>query len=522
MDFDLARHGLHVADVWRNAVPARLVEEAVLRDGGMLASSGALVVSSGLRTGRSPKDKRIVRHPQSASDVAWGEVNMPLDDAGFLASRRRAAAYLNARSRLYVVDGFAGWDVDERLKVRVICERAYHALFMHNLLVRPSAEELAAFGAPDYVLYNAGRCPADPAPRAAAPAACVHISLERGEMVILGTEYAGEMKKGVFTIANYIFPKRGLLSMHCSANEGPRGDVTLFFGLSGTGKTTLSADLRRRLIGDDEHCWTRRGVFNIEGGCYAKCLGLAPQHEPQIFQALRFGSLLENVACDPLSRVVDFHDASRTENTRAAYPIEFIDGAKRPCLGGHPRNIVFLACDAFGVLPPLCRLSPDQAMFHFLCGYTAKVAGTEVGVREPQATFSACFGEAFLVWPAATYARLLAERISRHGTQAWLLNTGWTGGPAGEGTRIKLAHTRAMVDAIHAGVLDEVPLVEDRRFHLHRLTRCPGVPDELLSPDRAWPQPARYCQAAERLSARFQEHFDRYADAQLQAACGAS
>lgn len=327
-------------------------------------------------------------------------------------------------------------------------------------------------------------------------------------MTILGTEYAGEMKKGVFTIMNYLMPKEGVLSMHCSATaQRSSSRSSLMFGLSGTGKTTLSADPKRDLIGDDEHCWSDSGIFNIEGGCYAKAIGLSPESEPEIHQALRFGAVLENVVVDDAQRHVDFGDASITENTRGAYPIEFIRNARVPCVAGHPTDVIFLTCDAFGVLPPVSRLTPEQAMFHFLCGYTAKVAGTEVGVTEPTATFSACFGGPFLVWPPAKYAEMLADKIRRHGARVWLVNTGWTGGGYGVGRRMKLSHTRAIVDAIHAGTLVDAPTTRDTVFGLHQVTRCPGVPEGLLAPRDAWPDPAAYDAAARRLAKLFADHF---------------
>jgi phosphoenolpyruvate carboxykinase (ATP) len=331
-------------------------------------------------------------------------------------------------------------------------------------------------------------------------------------MVILGTNYAGEMKKGVFTAMNYWMPRRGVLSMHCSANEGPGGDVSLFFGLSGTGKTTLSSDPRRRLIGDDEHAWSDRGVFNIEGGCYAKCIGLREAQEPQIYRAIRFGAVLENVVFDPETRLPDYDDRSITENTRACYPIEHIDGAIIPCVGGHPRNILFLTCDASGVLPPVSRLTPAQAMYHFLSGYTAKIAGTEVGVSEPEVTFSACFGAAFLVLHPVRYAEMLAERIERHRSDVWLVNTGWTGGPYGVGSRIRLGETRAIIDAIHDGSLEATPSCEDPIFGLHVPISCPGVPDRRLIPRNTWADPDAYDRTARKLAGQFRENFARYAD----------
>ncbi len=510
--FNLDRYGLSVANVLHNVSPARLYEEAVAHDHGALASSGALMSRSGSKTGRSPKDKRLVDHPDSSGNVWWGDINIPMDDHTFLTNLQRAVDYLQTRPRIYVVDGFAGWDPQHRLKVRVICARPYHALFMYNMLIRPSAEELAQFGDPDYTIINAGEFPANLLTARMTSRTSVDISFERGEVVILGTEYAGEMKKGVFTIMNYLMPLRGVFPMHCSANEGSGGDVTLFFGLSGTGKTTLSADPHRRLIGDDEHCWTDQGVFNIEGGCYAKCIGLSAAAEPEIFRAIRYGSVLENVRYDEATREPDYSDASLTENTRACYPIEFIPNAKIPCVGGHPSNIIFLACDAYGVLPPVSKLSPAQAMYHFLSGYTAKVAGTEVGITDPAVTFSACFGAAFMVWHPTKYATLLAEKIRAHDAQAWLVNTGWSGGSFGTGSRIKLAYTRAIIDAIHSGELARVDTTIESSFGLEVPLRCPGVPDAILQPKNTWSSSTDYQRTADKLIALFHENFAKYSE----------
>jgi phosphoenolpyruvate carboxykinase (ATP) len=383
---------------------------------------------------------------------------------------------------------------------------------MRNMLIRPTAQELDEFGDPDYVIYNAGQFPANPHTHQMTSRTSIDLSLERREFVILGTEYAGEMKKGVFTAMHYLMPNRGVLSMHCSANEGNRGDVSLFFGLSGTGKTTLSADPARRLIGDDEHCWSDDGIFNIEGGCYAKCAGLSATKEPEIYGALRFGTVLENVVYNDATRDVDFNDTSITENTRAAYPLDYIPNAKLPSTAGHPSNIIFLTCDASGVLPPVSKLSPAEAMYHFLSGYTARVAGTEVGVREPQVAFSACFSAAFLVRHPIVYAELLAAKMQKHKAAAWLVNTGWSGGPYGTGTRIPLQHTRAIIDAIHADALDEAPVTKEPVFGLSVPTRVPGVPDQLLLPQQAWPDRSAYRDAARKLAAQFEEHFSKYAD----------
>jgi phosphoenolpyruvate carboxykinase (ATP) len=379
-------------------------------------------------------------------------------------------------------------------------------------LIRPTPEELEQFDEPEFVIFNAGDQAADDRNAGVTSATSVMLNLERREMVILGTNYAGEMKKGVFTAMNYWMPQRGVLSMHCSANQGPQGDATLFFGLSGTGKTTLSSDPRRPLIGDDEHCWTDQGIFNIEGGCYAKCLGLNREQEPQIHRAIRFGAVLENVVFDAQSRVADYNDRSITENTRACYPIEHIENALIPCLGDHPKNMIFLTCDAFGVLPPVSRLTTAQALYHFLSGYTAKVAGTEVGVAEPEATFSACFGAAFMVLHPARYAELLSRKLQEHQTQAWLVNTGWTGGPHGVGSRIKLRYTRAIIDAIHDGALANLTTAQDDSFQLQIPTSCPDVPAELLHPRATWADTQSYDRMARQLAVLFRDNFAKYAD----------
>jgi len=511
--FSLESHGITVGRVLRNASPALLYEEALRNEPGTAVSStGALIALSGAKTGRSPKDKRVVGHEQVLDDVWWGDVNVSLEDRVFDIARRSAVDYLSTRDQLYVIDGFAGWDENYRVKVRIICERAYHALFMRNMLIRPTAEQLADFGTPDYVIYNAGRFPANPMLDGVESSTSVSLCLARGEFVILGTEYAGEMKKGVFTIMNYLMPKNGVLSMHCSSNEGPDGDVSIFFGLSGTGKTTLSADPKRKLIGDDEHCWTDDGVFNIEGGCYAKVIDLSKEAEPDIYNAIRFGAVLENVVFDPQSREVDYTNSSITENTRCSYPVEYIDNAKIPGTGGVPDNVVFLTCDAFSVLPPVSRLDPAQAMYHFISGYTAKVAGTEMGVTEPQATFSSCFGAPFLVWHPTKYAELLAERIRKTGANVWLVNTGWTGGPYGVGKRMSIAHTRAIIDAIHDGSLAKAETVADPVFGVAVPTACPGVPDEVLVPKNAWADKAAYDEQARHLAGLFHANFEKYAD----------
>lgn len=509
--FTLKQHNIDVTNIVRNAMPAQLYQEALAYEAdAAIADTGALMVRSGDKTGRSPKDKRIVEHPDSKDNIWWGSVNIAVDEHTFEINRERAIDYLNTRRKLYVVDGFGGWDPNEQIKVRIICTRPYHALFMWNMLIRPTDEQLVNFGEPDYVVYNAGQFPANRYTTGMTSKTSVDLSFERQEVVILGTEYAGEMKKGIFTVMNYIMPKKGVLSMHCSANEGNEGDVSLFFGLSGTGKTTLSADARRQLIGDDEHCWTDTGVFNIEGGCYAKAINLSAENEPEIYGAIKFGTVLENVVYDGRSHQVDYTDISITENTRAAYPIEYIPNAKIPCVGGHPKNIILLTADAFGVLPPVSKLTPEQAMYHFISGYTAKVAGTEVGVTEPEATFSACFGAAFMVWHPSKYAELLAEKMAKHGSTAWLVNTGWTGGPYGVGSRIKLRYTRAIIDAIHDGSLDNVEFVADPIFGLAVPTTCPNVPDELLIPKNTWEDATAYDAQAGKLANLFIKNFEKY------------
>lgn len=509
--FNLKEHELSVEQVHRNLAPSALYEHAILYEkDAHIAENGALVAYSGVKTGRSPKDKRVVKQSPSENDVWWGSVNIPLEPQTFAINRERARDYLNSRECLYCFDGFAGWDPKYRMKVRVICSRPYHALFMHTMLIRPTKEELEHFGAPEFVIYNAGAFPANRLTAGMGSKTSVDLSLEDGELVILGTEYAGEMKKGVFTVANYFAPKRGVLSMHCSATaDKGSGRSSLLFGLSGTGKTTLSADPKRLLIGDDEHCWSDEGIFNIEGGCYAKAVNLSSESEPDIFQALRFGAVLENVVLDQ-DHLVDFADISITENTRGAYPIEFIRNAKIPCVAGHPTDIIFLTCDAFGVLPPVSSLSPAQAMYHFISGYTAKVAGTEMGVKEPSATFSPCFGGPFLVWHPSKYAELLASKMKQWGTRVWLVNTGWSGGAYGTGERIKLGYTRAIVDAIHSCALATAGTRRDPVFGFDVVTQCSNVPNEILVPRNAWSDKAAYDATARKLAGLFTKNYAQY------------
>ncbi|HRX29858.1 MAG TPA: phosphoenolpyruvate carboxykinase (ATP) [Saprospiraceae bacterium] len=510
-DFNLSQYGITDRKIIRNASPANLYAYAIkFEERAAISDVGALMLESGEKTGRSPRDKRIIDHPESSNNIWWGDINIKMDEKTFDINKQRAIDYFNTRTRIYVVDGYGGWDPQYQIKVRVICTRPYHALFMHNMLIRPTEAQLAEFGEPDYVIMNAGQFPANSFTAYMNSKTSIDLSFERREFVILGTEYAGEMKKGVFTIMNYIMPKIDVLSMHCSANEGASGDVSLFFGLSGTGKTTLSADIRRRLIGDDEHCWSDNGVFNIEGGCYAKAINLTKENEPEIFNAIKFGTVLENVVYDKREHHVDYTDTSLTENTRASYPIEFIENAKIPCVGGHPKNIVFLTLDAFGVLPPVSRLNSSEAMYHFISGYTAKVAGTEMGVVEPQATFSACFGAAFMVWHPSKYAELLAEKIEKYGTKVWLVNTGWIGGEYGVGKRISLKYTRAIIDAIHNGDLDHVGFAKNETFGFEIPETCPNVPDNILIPRNAWEDKSAYDKKAAHLAQLFDKNFEKY------------
>ena len=512
MKFDLSQYGIDVTEIHRNSSVPVLYEIGLQREKGTaISDKGALMVYSGEKTGRSPKDKRVVKNPASENNIDWGPINIALDEHTFMINLERAKDYLNTRERLFVVDAFAGWDEKYRLKVRIVCTRAYHALFMQNMLIMPTKEELENFGEPDYVIFNGGGFPANRYTSEMTSKTSIDVSIERKEIVILGTQYAGEMKKGIFSIMNYLMPLEDVLPMHCSANVGDEGDVSILFGLSGTGKTTLSADPKRKLIGDDEHCWTDDGVFNIEGGCYAKAIDLSPENEPDIYNAIRYGTVLENVIYDPQTREIDYSDTSITQNTRASYPLHHIDNVLMPPIAGHPNHVIFLTCDAFGVLPPVSRLTPDQASYHFISGYTAKVAGTEMGVTEPQATFSACFGAAFMMWHPNRYAELLAQKIEKHGAKAWLVNTGWTGGAFGVGSRFKLRYTRAIITAIQNGDLDNVAYTTDSDFGFQIPTSCPGVPDELLIPRNTWEDKGAYDQTKEKLIKLFQDNFEKFA-----------
>jgi phosphoenolpyruvate carboxykinase (ATP) len=504
MDFDKKIIG-KAAKVHYNLPVSVLAEKAVCAGEGMLTASGALRVATGKYTGRSPNDKFIVDSPAVHDRIDWGN-NRPFAPEKFAKLYERLLEYAAGRE-LYVFDGFAGAG-KERLAVRFVNEFAWQNLFVHQLFVRP--ESKPADPRPDFTVICLPGFKADPARDGTNSEAFIILDFAARLVLIGGTHYAGEMKKSVFTYMNYLMPLKGILSMHCSANIGAAGDTALFFGLSGTGKTTLSADPGRRLVGDDEHCWTDSGVFNVEGGCYAKCINLKYETEPQIWEAIRFGAVLENVVIDEDSRTVDFDSAAITENTRAAYPVDYIPGAVIPGVGGPPKTIVFLTADAFGVLPPVAKLGPEQAMYHFLSGYTSKLAGTERGITAPEATFSSCFGAPFLPLPPLAYAKLLGEKLGANGTRVFLINTGWSGGPYGVGKRMSLPYTRAIVTAAIEGALNKVACELDPVFNVQVPTSCPGVPAEVLKPRQTWADKAAYDKAAAELAARFVKNFVKF------------
>jgi phosphoenolpyruvate carboxykinase (ATP) len=513
----VSRHGLDLhgleptGPVHWNLCPARIYEKALGRGEGELAHMGGFTAVTAPHTGRSPNDKYTVQEPTTAEEIHWGGVNVPLAPGQFDALRTLVVEHLNERE-LFVRDARAGEDPSAALNVRLVSPSAWHSLFAYNMFLRPGPDELREMK-PAFTILHAPELKADPEVHGTRSGTFVVVNFQRGEVLIGGTRYAGEIKKSIFSVLNYLLPDRGVLPMHCSANVGSDGDVALFFGLSGTGKTTLSADPERGLIGDDEHGWGPDGIFNFEGGCYAKVINLSPEAEPEIFQATQmFGTILENVVLDPDTREIGFEDGDITENTRASYPIHYIPNAVIPGRGGHPSNVVFLTCDAFGVLPPISRLTPEQAMYHFLSGYTAKVAGTERGVTEPKAAFSACFGAPFLPRHPAVYARMLGDRLKQHGARVWLVNTGWSGGGYGVGARMKLGYTRAMVGAALSGALDAVETRTDPRFGLNVPVQVPDVPSKVLTPRDTWEDPDAYDQAAERLANMFRENFQRYAD----------
>ncbi|WP_057915629.1 phosphoenolpyruvate carboxykinase (ATP) [Peribacillus muralis] len=487
----------------------QLVEKVLSRNEGVLTSTGAVKAETGKYTGRSPKDKFIVEEASVKDKVDWGSVNRPISEDVFNKLYNKVVDYLKAKEEIFVFNGFAGADESSRLPIRVVNEYAWHNLFAHTLFIRPNEEELRGHEA-EFTILSAPNFKADPEVDGTASETFIIVSFERRTILIGGTEYAGEMKKSIFSIMNYLLPEAGILPMHCSANVGREGDVALFFGLSGTGKTTLSADTNRKLIGDDEHGWSTNGVFNIEGGCYAKTINLSREKEPQIFDAIRFGAVLENVVVNPDTRKADYDDSSLTENTRAAYQMQAIDNIVNPSIAGHPNTIIFLTADASGVLPPISKLSKEQAMFHFLSGYTSKLAGTERGVTSPEATFSTCFGSPFLPLPAQRYAEMLGDKIDEHSAKVYLVNTGWTGGAYGTGSRMKLAYTRAMVQAALEGELSNIETVKDEIFGLDIPLHVPGVPDEVLQPIKTWADPAAYKQSATDLAAQFRANFKKF------------
>ncbi|KAJ1689104.1 hypothetical protein LUZ63_013259 [Rhynchospora breviuscula] len=506
---------LKFTHVLYNLSPAELYEQAIKYEkGSFITSNGALATLSGAKTGRSPRDKRVVKDDVTSEGLWWGKgsPNIEMDEHTFLTNRERAVDYLNSLDKVFVNDQFLNWDPENQIKVRIISARAYHSLFMHNMCIRATPEELEDFGTPDFTIYNAGQFPCNRYTHYMTSSTSVDINLARREMVILGTQYAGEMKKGLFSVMHYLMPKRQILSLHSGCNMGKDGDVALFFGLSGTGKTTLSTDHNRYLIGDDEHCWSDNGVSNIEGGCYAKCVDLSQEKEPDIWNAIKFGTVLENVVFEEHTREVDYTDKSVTENTRAAYPIEYIPNAKLPCVGPHPKNVILLACDAFGVLPPVSKLNLAQTMYHFISGYTALVAGTEDGIKEPQATFSACFGAAFIMLHPTKYAAMLAEKMQKYGATAWLVNTGWSGGRYGVGNRIKLSYTRKIIDAIHSGELLNANYQKTEVFGLEIPTGLNGVPSEILDPINTWEDKAAYKETLLKLAGLFKKNFEVFAN----------
>jgi phosphoenolpyruvate carboxykinase (ATP) len=507
----LEAHGIRNVErvYWNLSVPA-LYEEAVRRREGLISAGGPLVCRTGQHTGRSPNDKFFVREPSSEDKIAWSKVNRPIEAAAFDALHQRMLNYVEGKE-LFVQDCYAGADPRYRLPVRVITEQAWHSLFAKHMFIDVPDSAGRPAHTPEFTVIDLPGLHAEPAVHGTNSEVFIVINFAKKLVLIGGTSYAGEIKKSIFTVMNYLLPLRNVMSMHCSANVGEGGDAALFFGLSGTGKTTLSSDPHRNLIGDDEHGWSEDGVFNIEGGCYAKMIRLSQEAEPQIYAVTgRFGTVLENVRMDSESRGLDLDDDSLTENTRGAYPLDFIDNSVPSGQGGHPRNIIMLTADAFGVLPPIARLTPAGAMYHFLSGYTAKVAGTEKGVTEPKATFSTCFGAPFMVLHPTVYAKFLGDKIARHDARVWLVNTGWTGGPYGVGTRMKIAHTRAMIRAALSGGLDGAEFVTDPIFNLDVPQAVPGVPPAVLNPRNTWKDQGAYDTQARKLARMFVDNFKTF------------
>lgn len=486
----------------------QLVEKVLERKEGVLTNTGAIRVATGKYTGRSPKDKYTVEETSTKDKIDWGNVNRPISPENFDKLYNRVIEHLKKLDEIFVFNGFAGADQDYRLPIRVVNEYAWHNLFVHQLFIRPTEAELVNHLA-EFTILGCPSVKSIPGEDGTDTDTFICVSFERKCIIIGGSEYSGEMKKSIFSIMNYLLPEQGVLSMHCSANVGAKDDVALFFGLSGTGKTTLSADKNRSLIGDDEHGWSENGVFNIEGGCYAKCINLSEEKEPEIWNAIKFGSVVENVVLDE-NRVPDFDNVSITENTRVAYPIDYIENITLPSKAGHPNTIVFLTADAYGVLPPISRLTKEQAMYHFLSGFTSKLAGTERGITTPQSTFSTCFGAPFLPLHATRYAKLLGEKIDKHGAQVFLVNTGWTGGPYGVGSRMSLKYTRLMVNAAVEGLLDQVETVTNEIFGLQVPVSVPGVPGHVLLPEHTWSNVEDYKKQALDLAQQFKNNFKKF------------
>lgn len=497
-------------NVYRNLTPAELVEHALERGEGKLSNTGALVVTTGKYTGRSPDDRFVVDAPSIHNDIDWGKINVPISEERFESIYGKMMAYLQGRE-IFIFDGFAGADEAYHLPVRVVNELASQNLFIHQLLLRPTAEQLSSF-VPGFTIIAAPGFKCVPEIDGTHSEAAIIVNFDKKMVIIAGSQYAGEIKKSIFSVMNYLLPKKGVFTMHCSANIGDKADSALFFGLSGTGKTTLSADPNRMLIGDDEHGWSDKGIFNIEGGCYAKCINLSKENEPFIWNAIKFGSLVENVIMDDETRDFDFDDKTLTENTRVGYPVDYIPNAAIPGVGEHPKTVIFLTADAFGVLPPISKLDKNQAMYHFVSGYTSKLAGTERGIVEPQTTFSTCFGAPFLPLHPSVYAEMLGKKIEEHNSNVYLVNTGWAGGKYGVGSRMKLKYTRAMVTAALNGDLEKGEFDHDPIFNVLVPHTCPNVPDEFLHQRDLWQDKEDYERTARDLAARFQKNFTKYSN----------
>lgn len=498
---------INTGEIFLNLGEAQLTEKALERGEGTLSNTGALVITTGKYTGRSPDDKFIVDSPSIHDDIAWGEVNHPISNEIFQSIYKKLTAYLQKRD-LFVFTGKAGADSKYTKKFRIINENASQNLFIHQLLIRPTEEEIKNYGVPDFNIIVAPNFNCDPKIDKVNSEVAIIINFDKKIAIICGTKYSGEIKKMVFTLMNFLMPKENVLPMHCSANMDPiTRETAIFFGLSGTGKTTLSADPNRKLIGDDEHGWSETGIFNFEGGCYAKCINLKEENEPEIYRAIKFGSVVENVVMNPETREIDYTDNTLTPNTRVGYPIHYIPNAELSGVGGIPKVIIFLSTDSFGALPPISRLSQEAAMYHFVTGFTAKIAGTERGINEPKPTFSTCFGEPFMPRDAQVYATMLGEKIKKYGTKVYLINTGWTGGPYGVGSRINLKYTRAMVNAVLNGEMDNVTYSHDEIFNLDVPTSCPNVPTEILNPINTWADKSAYTVAAKELANKFVKNF---------------